>query len=273
MARSSRLRLSEVRAVYRLLGEVRELGDDPLCWRRHLTEQLARLVHARVGVAMERPRAITPGNEPGVVGLVDLGWDNDRERQFLFAYLRGEGLEAVPYWPAAQQLVTTTPCFTRSRRQLVADGAWYGSMHVNEFRRGSGVDDFIYSCQAPPGMPAAHFIGMHRAWGDKPFSPVEQRLVQLFHHELGRFWRATPEDEQLPLASMSPRQRQTLAFLVSGDSEKQVAVKLGVSQNTVHRYVVGVYRHFAVSSRGELLARWARYVSRGGFRPRLLLGE
>lgn len=54
---------------------------------------------------------------------------------------------------------------------------------------------------------------------------------------------------------ISPRERQTLGHLLAGDSEKQVARKLGISPHTVHVHVKRLYRHFEVSSRGELLAR------------------
>jgi DNA-binding CsgD family transcriptional regulator len=54
---------------------------------------------------------------------------------------------------------------------------------------------------------------------------------------------------------LSPRQRQTLRHLLEGDLEKQVAAKLGLSRHTVHVYVKALYKHFGVSSRGELLAK------------------
>jgi DNA-binding CsgD family transcriptional regulator len=57
---------------------------------------------------------------------------------------------------------------------------------------------------------------------------------------------------------LSPRLRQTLQSLLAGDSEKQAAAKLGVSQHTVHVYVKQLYRKFDVNSRGELLAKWVR---------------
>jgi DNA-binding CsgD family transcriptional regulator len=57
---------------------------------------------------------------------------------------------------------------------------------------------------------------------------------------------------------LSPRARQTLEALIRGDSEKQVARKLGVSPHTVHVYVKQLYRRFGVSSRGELLALFVR---------------
>jgi DNA-binding NarL/FixJ family response regulator len=39
----------------------------------------------------------------------------------------------------------------------------------------------------------------------------------------------------------------------SGDSEKQVAARLGLSQATVHQYVTALYRRFGVRSRAQLI--------------------
>jgi DNA-binding CsgD family transcriptional regulator len=46
--------------------------------------------------------------------------------------------------------------------------------------------------------------------------------------------------------------------LLSGDSEKQAAAKMGVSPHTVHVYVKTLYRRYNVSSRGELLSKWVK---------------
>src|SRR5882724_569837 len=60
-----------------------------------------------------------------------------------------------------------------------------------------------------------------------------------------------------PCAQFSaPRMRETLHGLMRGDSEKQIALKLGISRNTVHVYVTKLYRNFAVQSRVELLGRF-----------------
>lgn len=60
---------------------------------------------------------------------------------------------------------------------------------------------------------------------------------------------------------LSPRQWATLRQLLAGDSEKEVARALGISQNTAHVYVQGIYRWFDVRSRSELLARFVPRVS------------
>jgi DNA-binding CsgD family transcriptional regulator len=57
---------------------------------------------------------------------------------------------------------------------------------------------------------------------------------------------------------LSARMRQTLQGLLAGEAEKQIAYRLKLSPHTVHVYVKGLYRHFGVSSRGELLARFVR---------------
>jgi DNA-binding CsgD family transcriptional regulator len=91
-----------------------------------------------------------------------------------------------------------------------------------------------------------------------PFTRDDHLLVDLAHRELK--WVYAPD---LPLASpdvraLPPRPRQTLQYLLDGCSEKQIAVALGLSVNTVHHYVKHLYRHFGVSSRSQLLARWVR---------------
>jgi DNA-binding CsgD family transcriptional regulator len=80
-------------------------------------------------------------------------------------------------------------------------------------------------------------------------------MVAEFCRLLGSSYSAPPPDLA---AGLSPRHEQTLRRLLAGDSEKQIARHLGVSHHTVHVYVKALYRHFDVSSRGELLARFVR---------------
>src|SRR5262245_12911186 len=63
--------------------------------------------------------------------------------------------------------------------------------------------------------------------------------------------------------ALSPRLRQTLACLLEGDAEKQVAARLGLSPTTTHQYVTALYRHFGVRSRAQLLALVIKRLTRG----------
>jgi DNA-binding NarL/FixJ family response regulator len=69
---------------------------------------------------------------------------------------------------------------------------------------------------------------------------------------------ATPAPPPLP-----PRLREALACLLEGDSEKQVARRLGLSRHTVHDYAKDLYRRLGVGSRAELMALCLRRQDEG----------
>jgi DNA-binding CsgD family transcriptional regulator len=85
----------------------------------------------------------------------------------------------------------------------------------------------------------------------------KRKMVAEFCHLLGAQY-SRPATRSIP--GLSNRHAETLERLLAGDSEKQIAGRMGVSRNTVHCYVTALYRHFDVSSRGELLARFVRQV-------------
>ena len=68
---------------------------------------------------------------------------------------------------------------------------------------------------------------------------------------LPSWWLGRP-----PTADLPPRLQQALRALLSGDSEKQVARRLGVTPHTAHAYVKEIYRRVGVASRAELLGRF-----------------
>jgi len=86
----------------------------------------------------------------------------------------------------------------------------------------------------------------------------KRKMVAEFCQLLGSEFSQPPA---LSIPGLSPRHVQTLERLLAGDSEKQIAIRLQLSRNTVHVYVTALYRHFNVSSRGELLARFVRHPS------------
>jgi DNA-binding CsgD family transcriptional regulator len=53
---------------------------------------------------------------------------------------------------------------------------------------------------------------------------------------------------------LRPRHRETLEWLLTGATEKEIAAGLGLSVHTVHQYVKAIYRRFGVTSRAQLMA-------------------
>jgi DNA-binding NarL/FixJ family response regulator len=54
--------------------------------------------------------------------------------------------------------------------------------------------------------------------------------------------------------SLPPRMRQVLHRMLAGDSEKQVALALGISQHTVHEHLRKLSKRFNVGGKTELMA-------------------
>ncbi len=108
---------------------------------------------------------------------------------------------------------------------------------------------------------ATSVVALNRTLGERDFSPREIRLLNFFHAELGRLIGGPLVGATDPsVTRLSPRLQQTLACLLEGDSEKQVAARLDLSHTTVHQYVTALYRHFAVQSRAQLLAHVIKRV-------------
>ncbi|MBW3540298.1 MAG: LuxR C-terminal-related transcriptional regulator [Planctomycetes bacterium] len=150
---------------------------------------------------------------------------------------------------------------TRVRQQLLADREWFGSPHFHEYRRPAGVNESLYSYYALPAADdAISVIELYRALRARRFGERERQLVRLLHEELGPLiGRQLASARETSSAQLPPRLRQVLERLLEGDSEKQIARRLGISRPTVHEYVTALYRRFGVHSRGELLARWNRF--------------
>ena len=56
---------------------------------------------------------------------------------------------------------------------------------------------------------------------------------------------------------LTPGQRRVYDAFVEGLSEKEVALRLNISIHTVHTHAKAIYKSFEISSRTELVRRWA----------------
>lgn len=97
-------------------------------------------------------------------------------------------------------------------------------------------------------------LKLARSLGTGASAEEKRRLIADFCRWIGRRL-GTLGDRPSVDPKLPPRLRQTLDHLLAGDSEKQVAAKLNLSPHTVHIYVKSLYKHYQVSSRGELLAK------------------
>ena len=245
------LRVRDVRDAYRLIGECRDLGSDPALWHQRMLEGLCSLIGVPVAVGGEG-RWNRSHEVSEVISVHEVGLDS-RGRALLHAYHRELGPDGDPVFRALRDLPARL--VTRTRRQLVPDVTWYGSAAWHDYRRPAYLDDQLTSVYQLGDSDAISVIALHRQAGERQFSSRQQLLLSFFHAELGRLIRRSLVSESEPRPdTLAPRLRQTLACLLEGDSEKQVASRLGLSQATTHEYVTALYRHFGVQSRAQLMA-------------------
>lgn len=264
------LAVNDVRALLRLVGELRELGADPLAWRSHLAESLERLCQARaVYVGELAPQAAPPSAEQATLRCVDMIQVVQAIDRGLDAGERGRFYDDVvwhehgPSDPLAAIVPLYGTSFSVGRRDLVDDRAWYASALANERFRAHDCDDFILSMVAVPGTGLLATFELFRPWQRSPFGERERLVVNLLHEALTQEWQEPPGQR-----GMAPRLRQVAQRLASGASEKEIAHDLELSPHTVHDYIKALHRRFGVRSRGELLARLGQDP-----RPRIRLAQ
>ena len=261
MSKSGQLRSRDVRDLFQVVGECRELGDDRAAWRSHLIGRLATLTGADAGLKGEMADCRSGKNtDLGVIIWAPEGFKPPAYWSEHLARFR----ENPGYSPALStyhHLTRTDPGRALSREDFIADRDWYGSHDFLKINEPLGVDAIIWCFRPILSTAADENTGviLARNKGRRDFSKRDRAIVREAHAvistlvggALARFAEPSPTD-------LSPRARQVLACILEGDGDKQIATRLGLSTNTVNHYAKAIFRHFGVQSRPELLARWIR---------------
>ena len=86
--------------------------------------------------------------------------------------------------------------------------------------------------------------------GDSVVSPeMTSKLVRAFQSRQGTVPAATVVVDPDPIHSLSPREREILALIARGASNKEVARELGIAETTVKIHVQHILRKLNLSSR------------------------
>lgn len=304
-----KLRLRDVRHLFRLINDIREMGNDPQKWRPHMVGELRKILGASIVVSSEVH--FRRSNKTGSMRVIDIGWvcdadgninqihterEDERPEAFWLTAIPDETPNAVaaPAAPAPPRdepkAAAPAPAKKKVKKaeSLDDDPDWYERLSreeeeekargaapasakqseepkddaeerivaVRPTRKIYGGRSFIMSQVALPHAGAVDQLGVHREFGDEPFTKAHHRLLRMMHKELARLWsRDVLRAAKDATSDLPPRLQQTLDELLAGSSEKQIAAKLELSRHTIHNYVKALHQRFEVSSRGELLAK------------------
>ena len=221
---------------------------------------------------------------PALIHAVQIGETLPHEQRLIERYFADIGAQPDPAHVEAVARMRGGPIAVR-RQDLVSDADWYASDHVKRLREPGNVDACMY-CGFPleitvqqdpvnsaedsnPAAPESSgpkpitYIGfsMHRAWGAPQFTEAERDAFARLQSRLAPMMRAwaSQRDHGPSVLDLPARLRGVLACLIEGDSEKQVAARLGLSPHTIHQYVKLIHTRMQVRSRGELLSWCAQH--------------
>jgi DNA-binding CsgD family transcriptional regulator len=243
------LPIEEVEAIVRLLGRVAGMNAPIVERRRVLMQDLCQLIRSDVWLWMHS--RVDPATRfPTAFKIIDGGWRNDAERvSFVSALHDGEINARI----IAKQI--PVPHHTTLRQELLSELDPTESILLDRWSGLSGMRESITTVYALGGG-AFSALGFHRRSGGPTFTPGERCIVHLIASQIDWLHRAetdVPANSD-QLLHLSPRQREVLVHLMSGDSRKQIAIKLHLSEHTISGHMKEIYRVFGVGSRIELLS-------------------
>ena len=135
--------------------------------------------------------------------------------------------------------------------------AWFDSAYYQCYYSGVGHADAIWAAVPVNGDAEAH-LGIFRDAQHARFSTEDCRTVAYALRGLKWFHRQQMLSHGALVAGtpLTPVERQILHWLLTGQSEKQIAAAQGQSYHTTHEYVSGIFRKFGVTNRAGLMALW-----------------
>src|SRR4051812_13519346 len=246
VSKSAALTAPDVRAVYELAAECRDLGDDPAAWWRHFGERLAGLAGADFAGCGQVARLWSGRAETRGIG--EWGWDNGFDQEpwgrSVETFDANPG-HSKPYRLYFRRLADDDGvCLART--DLLPDRDWARAWLFREVSEPMGTDHYLWCYRALPRAAGEHgVVVLCRAAGRPDFTARDKAVVRAAHElvaplvggPLAGFGDPSPGD-------LPPRARQVLRCLLEGEGDKQAAARLGVTRHTVNQYAKVIFRHF-----------------------------
>lgn len=251
---TSMLDYRDMKAVVELLDKVSDPVDDLAMSerKRRFAAGLARLVDADVYIWST---TVINHDLPGdfmTTCVIDGGWQSPEEQGRVYEVITSiefgrEGLAS------AYELMLAGTRATLTARDLFPPqhhdrllGIW----------RKTGFDSLLI-CTHPLDHNFSSNLGLHRRLGRPSFTEREKQIADAVFN--GVTWLhnyGANEAVRATTLLLSPRERQTLVFVLAGHSHKSIAERMQISQHTVNDYVKQLHKHFDVTSRAELQANF-----------------
>ncbi len=258
MKRSQRLRLSEVREVFRVLGDAQDLRHDQVQQETVIVDAMTDLLGASFGYALRfeefRPKAPTRLARvvPGTI-------QDPRVIHYFSEWGKTSEISDSPMMHATWN--QAGPVYTTARSDLMTFRDIMPYRVYPELIEPAGILDVLMTFFRYPGSNIVRQYTFQRMNRQTEFEPRQLRLAHLFTTELHRLYgegRLEPSD----LINSLPQRLVRIAYLLrTNQNQHQIAHSLNLSYHTVRSYTKELYDTVDVNSREELVAK---LFGRGG---------
>lgn len=125
-------------------------------------------------------------------------------------------------------------------------------LRMAEYFRRVGIWHELLVC-LPPQAGRERRLMLSRVASDPPFSERDRLLLTLLRPHLVNT-RDRIEAQRRTVPDLTPRQLELIRRVARGDTNRQVARDLGLSEGTVRKHLENIYRRLEVQSRTEAVA-------------------
>jgi len=246
------LEFQDIERIVKLLNE----STDPSLTismadrRRMLIDGLAKMVEADVYIwSATAINHEIPGDFMTTC-VIDGGWKSEAETAAVYAIL------ADPEF-GKQGLQKAYEHMMEGRRTTLSNGEIFppdAQDRLMETWKKTGFEFFLLAIH-PLNDRFSSNLGLHRRQGKQEFSAREKLIVHTVFSQVEWLHQYGANEEARDVAiSLSPRERQTLIYLLAGCTHKKIASRMTISEHTVNDYVKKIHKNFGVNSRAELQA-------------------
>lgn len=243
MAAVHPLRVNDYRSGWRLVCEMTEAARDPASFAREGVEQLPRLVPSELTTLsvcdLARNRRSVVSRPEGAISAADRA--------------------AFDRFFAEHPLVrfhSTTPGSGSHRiSDSVADAQFRESGLYNEYYRRIGIDHVV---AVPLFVDRGLLVSFVLNRRKRDFGDRECALLDLVREPLGALYRnllARQRAGGFASLPVTPREREVLAWLAAGKTDRDIGEILGMSPRTVQKHLQHIYEKLGVETRTAAVVR------------------
>jgi len=144
-------------------------------------------------------------------------------------------------------------------KNFVDFAAFQKTAHYQRYYRDGGIADrFMVGCPVSVDRESLWMVDRFRSTGKRPFTTTETLRIGDALRGVPWLHRRLLLGNGLLMADklLSPLEREILKGLLTGQTEKEIALSAGKNVTTLHKYVTALYTRYGVSSRQALMALW-----------------